>query len=140
MEKTYGEIAGLLGKARRVLFITGAGVSADSGLPTYRGIGGLYNRDRTDEGISIEQALSESRATLDRALSQARAVAAAERAGIEAARAVVEAVTRIEESAAAVEAGQAEAAERAIDDEVRATGRVTEAARRSWERWQRGRP
>jgi NAD-dependent deacetylase len=27
---------------RRILFITGAGLSAESGLPTYRGIGGLY--------------------------------------------------------------------------------------------------
>ena len=32
----------LLRPARRLLFITGAGLSADSGLPTYRGIGGLY--------------------------------------------------------------------------------------------------
>ena len=28
-------------RARRLLFITGAGLSADSGLPTYRGIVGL---------------------------------------------------------------------------------------------------
>ncbi|MBI5511931.1 MAG: NAD-dependent deacylase [Deltaproteobacteria bacterium] len=47
-----------LQRARRVLFITGAGISADSGLPTYRGIGGLYNRETTDEGYSIEEALS----------------------------------------------------------------------------------
>jgi len=45
-------------KARSILFITGAGVSADSGLPTYRGIGGLYNDAGTDEGVSIETALS----------------------------------------------------------------------------------
>lgn len=44
--------------AQRVLFITGAGVSADSGLPTYRGIGGLYNDQHTDEGMPIETALS----------------------------------------------------------------------------------
>lgn len=45
--------------ARRILVITGAGVSADSGLPTYRGFGGLYNDDaRTDEGMPIEEALS----------------------------------------------------------------------------------
>jgi NAD-dependent deacetylase len=43
--------------ARRALVITGAGLSADSGLPTYRGIGGLYNGD-TDEGVPIEVALS----------------------------------------------------------------------------------
>lgn len=52
------EIAKLLFKSERVLFITGAGVSADSGLPTYRGIGGLYNGVDTDEGIPIEDALS----------------------------------------------------------------------------------
>lgn len=47
-----------LAAARRVLVITGAGLSADSGLPTYRGIGGLYERDATEEGYPIEQALS----------------------------------------------------------------------------------
>jgi NAD-dependent deacetylase len=43
-----------------VLFVTGAGISADSGLPTYRGIGGLYNSNLTPEGFSIEQCLSAS--------------------------------------------------------------------------------
>jgi NAD-dependent deacetylase len=47
-----------LSEARSVLFITGAGVSADSGLPTYRGIGGLYEDAETDEGVAIEEALS----------------------------------------------------------------------------------
>ena len=41
-----------------VLFVTGAGLSADSGLPTYRGIGGLYERTGTDDGVPIERALS----------------------------------------------------------------------------------
>lgn len=44
-------------QAERVLIITGAGVSADSGLPTYRGIGGLYN-GHTEDGLPIEAALS----------------------------------------------------------------------------------
>ena len=44
--------------ARRVLFITGAGISADSGLPTYRGIGGLYNDRLTADDMPIELALS----------------------------------------------------------------------------------
>jgi NAD-dependent deacetylase len=48
----------ILGNADSILFITGAGISADSGLPTYRGIGGLYNQKHTDEGIAIEEALS----------------------------------------------------------------------------------
>lgn len=52
------EIAQRLAEANSVLFITGAGISADSGLPTYRGVGGLYNGDQTEEGLSIEEALS----------------------------------------------------------------------------------
>jgi len=44
--------------AESVLFITGAGISAESGLPTYRGIGGLYDRETTEEGVPIEVALS----------------------------------------------------------------------------------
>ena len=49
-----------LRRARRLLFITGAGISADSGLPTYRGIGGLYNNQATEDNFSIETALSGS--------------------------------------------------------------------------------
>lgn len=47
-----------LGSARRILCITGAGISADSGLPTYRGIGGLYSDGPTEDGIPIEEAIS----------------------------------------------------------------------------------
>lgn len=47
-----------LAAAKRILFITGAGLSADSGLPTYRGVGGLYEGALTDIGLPIEQALS----------------------------------------------------------------------------------
>jgi NAD-dependent deacetylase len=50
--------AATLKASKRILFITGAGVSADSGLPTYRGIGGLYERDATADGVPIEVALS----------------------------------------------------------------------------------
>ena len=53
-------IVGELRHARRLLLITGAGISADSGLPTYRGIGGLYNDQATEENFSIETALSGS--------------------------------------------------------------------------------
>ena len=43
-----------------MLAITGAGISADSGLPTYRGIGGLYNNEKeTEDGMAIEEALSD---------------------------------------------------------------------------------
>lgn len=57
-ERHLAEIAELCAGARRVLFITGAGISADSGLPTYRGIGGLYDQRLTEEGVAIEEALS----------------------------------------------------------------------------------
>jgi len=51
-------LAAELGRARRVLVITGAGMSADSGLPTYRGVGGLYDKGPTADGVAIEEALS----------------------------------------------------------------------------------
>jgi NAD-dependent deacetylase len=50
--------AELLRNSERVLFVTGAGISADSGLPTYRGIGGLYSDGTTEDGVPIEVALS----------------------------------------------------------------------------------
>lgn len=40
------------------MFITGAGISADSGLPTYRGRGGLYNDNLTEDGVPVEMALA----------------------------------------------------------------------------------
>ncbi|MDB4756441.1 NAD-dependent protein deacylase [Mariniblastus sp.] len=45
-------------EVRRMLLITGAGISADSGLPTYRGVSGLYEDRNTVDGIPIEVALS----------------------------------------------------------------------------------
>jgi NAD-dependent deacetylase len=51
------QTAAALRNAQRILIITGAGLSADSGLPTYRGVGGLYN-GQTDDGVPIEMALS----------------------------------------------------------------------------------
>jgi NAD-dependent deacetylase len=48
----------ILSRARSVLFVTGAGMSADSGLPTYRGVGGLYDSGTTEEGLPIEVLLS----------------------------------------------------------------------------------
>lgn len=57
-EDTIARIAELLRQSRRVLFVTGAGISADSGLPTYRGVAGLYEGKETEEGLPIEAALS----------------------------------------------------------------------------------
>ncbi|MBW2375239.1 MAG: NAD-dependent protein deacylase [Deltaproteobacteria bacterium] len=57
-EQSISEIVRRLRDSRSVLFVTGAGISADSGLPTYRGIGGLYEQEETDDGVPIEAALS----------------------------------------------------------------------------------
>lgn len=47
----FTQCAITLGQARRLLVITGAGVSAESGMPTYRGPGGIY---AADSGITAE--------------------------------------------------------------------------------------
>ena len=57
MDKVIARVAQAIKQAERILLITGAGLSADSGLPTYRGLGGLYN-GHTAEGLPIEEALS----------------------------------------------------------------------------------
>jgi NAD-dependent deacetylase len=49
-----------LANAQSILFVTGAGISADSGLPTYRGVGGLYDDADTEDGLPIEVCLSGS--------------------------------------------------------------------------------
>lgn len=51
-------IADFLSPELKLLVVTGAGISADSGLPTYRGVGGLYNTGETEQGLTIEQLLS----------------------------------------------------------------------------------
>lgn len=57
MNEPIQRVAEALRQAERILIITGAGLSADSGLPTYRGVGGLYNGN-TEDGLPIEHALS----------------------------------------------------------------------------------
>jgi NAD-dependent deacetylase len=52
------QVVELLRQSRSLLFITGAGLSADSGLPTYRGVGGLYDGCDPEEGLPIEALLS----------------------------------------------------------------------------------
>jgi len=53
-----GHVVQLMRASRSILFITGAGLSADSGLPTYRGVGGLYDGRDTEEKLPIEVLLS----------------------------------------------------------------------------------
>lgn len=54
------EIADSLSPNLKLLVVTGAGMSAESGLPTYRGVGGLYNSGKTEQGLTIEDLLSGS--------------------------------------------------------------------------------
>lgn len=58
-DSDFTTVAQWLRQAESVLFITGAGVSADSGIGTYRGVGGLY-QDKTIEGYAIEEIVSAS--------------------------------------------------------------------------------
>jgi len=67
--ETLDRVAARLETAQSILFITGAGISAPSGIPTYRGIGGLYNDTTTDAGVPIEQALSGETFARDPALT-----------------------------------------------------------------------
>jgi NAD-dependent SIR2 family protein deacetylase len=56
--KLVDDVAKVLANAANVLFITGAGMSADSGLPSYHGVGGLFERPLVDDGLTLEAVLS----------------------------------------------------------------------------------
>jgi NAD-dependent protein deacetylase/lipoamidase len=58
LQRLAANVTAKLQGKKRLLFITGAGLSAESGLPTYRGIGGLYSDSHTEDGVPIEVALS----------------------------------------------------------------------------------
>jgi NAD-dependent deacetylase len=60
MERELERVITHLARARSALFITGAGISAESGVPTYRGIGGLYNDQNAEGDMPIEVVLSGS--------------------------------------------------------------------------------
>src|SRR5262245_2952872 len=49
LERALERAAGLLRGAERVAVLTGAGVSAESGVPTFRGAGGLWEGHRVEE-------------------------------------------------------------------------------------------
>lgn len=50
-------VADAVASAQRVVVMTGAGMSVASGLPTYRGVAGLYNEMTIDEGLPVEEIL-----------------------------------------------------------------------------------
>ncbi len=57
-EHLPADLAEALAGVRSVGVITGAGISAESGVPTYRGVGGVY--DDPEEGDRVVEALSGS--------------------------------------------------------------------------------
>jgi NAD-dependent deacetylase len=57
-DKDFQMVRELLDDSRRVLFITGAGVSAESGIPTFRGSTAAYANGMTQDGLSFEEVLS----------------------------------------------------------------------------------
>jgi len=57
-DRLIDEVVGHLRRSRSVLMITGAGLSADSGLQTWRGPGGLYQGDLNESNLPIEDLLS----------------------------------------------------------------------------------
>src|SRR3954454_20295096 len=48
-DERLNHAAAILRQAERVAVLTGAGVSAESGLPTFRGAGGLWEGQRLEE-------------------------------------------------------------------------------------------
>jgi len=44
-----GDLADRLGAAKSIFVLTGSGISAESGLPTFRGVGGLWRTHRVEE-------------------------------------------------------------------------------------------
>src|SRR5262245_43645002 len=54
LDESLERAAGLLGRARCVAVLTGAGVSAESGLATFRGAGGLWEGHRVEDVATPE--------------------------------------------------------------------------------------
>jgi NAD-dependent deacetylase len=52
------EVVNLLRKARRVVALTGAGISAESGVPTFRGKEGLWGKFRPEELATMDAFLA----------------------------------------------------------------------------------
>ena len=49
MKNALAELSGRIDAARSIFVLTGSGISAESGLPTFRGVGGLWRTHRVEE-------------------------------------------------------------------------------------------
>ena len=58
VEAKVAQCAALLGGAHRLLVITGAGISAESGIQTYRGPGGLFEDSPDTQSMLSKEGLA----------------------------------------------------------------------------------
>ena len=58
MNSDFAKVGALLKNAKRLLFITGAGVSAESQIPTFRGATAAFADGMTEDGVPFEEVLS----------------------------------------------------------------------------------
>lgn len=70
------QCSGLLGNAKRLLVITGAGISAESGMPTYRGPGGLFEKNPETASLLSAEGLIRDPITLWKHIDDLRILAA----------------------------------------------------------------
>lgn len=77
MQDGPAECSDILTRAERLLVITGAGISAESGIPTYRGPGGLYSGTSEAPAAMSAEGFHRDREMVWRHIDEMRAVAAA---------------------------------------------------------------
>ncbi len=57
----YDRIADIMNTCRRCVVLTGAGISAESGVPTFRGMDGLWNKYRPEQLATMEAFQADSK-------------------------------------------------------------------------------
>ncbi len=58
MDEAIKKTISYLQKAQSILFLTGAGISVDSGIKTYRGVGGVWTENEKFEDVPIEDIMT----------------------------------------------------------------------------------
>ena len=77
MQDELTECSAILTRSERLLVITGAGISAESGIPTYRGPGGLYSGTSEAPAAMSAEGFRRDPEMVWRHIDEMRAVAAA---------------------------------------------------------------
>ncbi len=76
VQESITQCARLLGNAKRLLVITGAGISAESGMPTYRGQGGIFEKNPETASLFSAEGLISDPNTLWKHIDELRILAA----------------------------------------------------------------